>query len=250
MPDANPIPAPQKQSGQDWQRLLLSLAFTLFLPIFLLNKGTKLFGFSPELALIVALAFPLGYGIYELIKDRKISGLAILGLVSVLAKGGIGLLRLPKEWVAVNEAALPLVFGVAILASMLTKKPLIRRLLYNEMVFNIPAIDAALEARNANSLFNGLIVKATLLLASSFFISAVLNVVMAIIFVKTDPAVDLAKFNQEIAAMQGWSWLFIAVPSMGVTVATFFYLIKGLVKITGLPQERLLAAQLQEQKQG
>ena len=44
-------------------------------------------------ALIVALAFPLGWGLYELLKHRKFNFIALLGLISALLTGGIGLLQ-------------------------------------------------------------------------------------------------------------------------------------------------------------
>ena len=50
---------------------------------------------GPAGALIVALAFPIGWGMYELVRFQVKNYIAVLGLVSVLLTGGIGLLEPP-----------------------------------------------------------------------------------------------------------------------------------------------------------
>ena len=62
---------------------------------------------APMARLVLALAFPLGWGSFELLKYRKFNFIALLGLVSVLLTGGIGLLKLDNQWLAIKEAAIP-----------------------------------------------------------------------------------------------------------------------------------------------
>ncbi|MFW8363306.1 VC0807 family protein, partial [Klebsiella pneumoniae] len=86
------------------------------------------------------LAFPLGWGLLELVRNRKLNWIALLGLVSVLLTGGIGLLKLDTQWLAIKEAAVPGVLGLAVLISTRTRYPLIRTLLYNPKVLNVARI--------------------------------------------------------------------------------------------------------------
>ena len=96
-------------------------------------------------ALIVALSFPLGWGLFERLKYRKFNFIALLGLISVLLTGGIGLLQLDPQWLAVKEAAIPGLIGIAVLVSTRTRYPLIRTLLYNPTVMDIGKIKHKLE---------------------------------------------------------------------------------------------------------
>ena len=74
---------------------------------------------------------PAGLGLWELARYRKFNWIALLGLISVLLTGGIGLLQLDTQWLAIKEAAVPGIIGIAVLASTRTRYPLIRTLLYN-----------------------------------------------------------------------------------------------------------------------
>lgn len=88
----------------------------------------------------MALAFPLGWGLFEGLRYRKFNFIALLGLISVLLTGGIGLLRLDPQWLAVKEAAIPGLIGLAVLVSTRTRYPLIRSLLYSPTVMNVGKI--------------------------------------------------------------------------------------------------------------
>jgi hypothetical protein len=50
----------------------------------------------------------------------------VLGLVSILLTGGIGLLQLDTRWLAVKEAAIPGLIGLAVLMSTRTRYPLVK----------------------------------------------------------------------------------------------------------------------------
>ena len=73
-------------------RPLTDLVLGIVIPsVVLMNlSGPERLG--PQVALIVALAFPIGLGLYEMLRYRAINYIALLGLVSVLLTGGIGLL--------------------------------------------------------------------------------------------------------------------------------------------------------------
>lgn len=110
-------------------RPLIDLAVSILLPSLILMKLSGEERLGADGALLVALAFPLGWGLWELAKYRKFNWIALLGLISVLLTGGIGLLQLDTQWLAVKEAAVPGIIGIAVLASTRTRYPLIRTLL-------------------------------------------------------------------------------------------------------------------------
>ena len=80
-------------------------------------------------------------------RRRKLSWLAVLGVVSTLLTGGIGVLALDAKWLAVKEAAVPSLIGLVILASTWTRTPLIRMLVFNASLFDVDRITQALQSR-------------------------------------------------------------------------------------------------------
>ena len=101
-------------------RPMVDLMFSIILPSIILMKFSGENDLGASGGLIVALAFPLGWGLFELIKYRKFNFIALLGLISVLLTGGIGLFELDTKWLAIKEAAIPAVIGIAVLVSTFT----------------------------------------------------------------------------------------------------------------------------------
>src|SRR5271168_1595671 len=114
------------------ENLWLNLAFNIVAPVLILSKlsGAHLLG--PKWGLVVALAFPLGYGGWDFAKRRKANFISVLGFASVLLSGGLGLLKVGGFWFAVKDAAVPGLIGVVVLMSMRAKEPLLKALFYNE----------------------------------------------------------------------------------------------------------------------
>ncbi len=226
------MPAKKKENT------LINLGFNIFIPALLLMKGDAWFGLSPAAVLIIGLAFPFGYGAYDLISRRKWNFFSIIGFTSVLLTGGIGLLELPKEWIAIKEAAIPFAFGIAILLTTGSRFPLVRMFLYNPDLVDVPKVDRELEQRGTRESFEKLMRQCTLLLAGSFFLSAVLNFILAKIIVQSDSGT--AAFNEELSKLMLWSYPVIVVPCMIVMVIALWKLFSGIHKLTGLDMEDIL----------
>jgi hypothetical protein len=183
-------------------------------------------------ALLVALAFPLGWGLWGLLRQRKLGLVPVLGVVSTLATGGIGLLKLDAQWLAVKEAAVPGLIGLAVLVSARTRWPLIRMLVYSPQLVDVARVDAQLAARGTTAAFETRLRNGTLLLAGTFFFSALMNYLLAR-WVVTSPAGTEA-FNAELGRMTLLSYPVIALPSMAMTLAVLYYVIHGARQLTGL----------------
>lgn len=222
-----------------------SLILNILLPVVVLTQGDR-FIESPGIVLVIALAFPVTYFGYDFQRRRKANFISILGFVSVLLTGGVGLLQLPRFWFILKETTIPGIIGLVVAGSLFTKKPLISWLVYSPQIFDVDRINAKLAEKGTASNMNRLLRQTTGLLAGSFFVSAILNFVLASHFVKTEPSVDPVQFNSEVGAMTGWSYLVIAVPSMLILIGILFWLAKGIRKFTGLSFEEALAEQHRE----
>lgn len=239
------IPA-NNDKKQDNNGALLNLIFNILLPVILLNQLTKRFGENgPLIALVVALSFPIGYGLFDLVKNKKKNFISVLGIVNILFTGGLALLRLEGIWFAVKEAAFPLVIGLAVLVSAYSKKPLIRLLIFNDKIMNLKLVESKLQQKGKIQEFFTHLKKATILLSGSFFFSAILNFVLArIIF--TDIPIHLgdversAILNEQIARMTWLGFLAIGLPCMLWMVGILWYLVKGIKDYTGLDLNEML----------
>lgn len=221
----------------------INIIFNIIVPVLILNKLSTHIG--PVQTLLLALAFPITYGIYDYIKRRKTNFISILGLLNVLVTGSLAILDLGGIWFAVKEAAFPALIGVFVFASSYFSKPFIETLFFNPALVQVDRIHAALAANGQEISFKKHLKFSTQLLSASFAISAVLNFVIAKrIFVPIDSALAEAErqtiLNQQIGDMTFWGMVIITVPSFIFLAATLWYLLHGIQKHTGLKTDEVL----------
>jgi intracellular septation protein A len=219
-------------------RPLIDLLVSIVVPSIILMKFSGEEWLGAPGALVVALAFPLSWGVFELIRYRKFNFIALLGLISVLLTGGIGLLKVDPQWLAIKEAAIPGIIGLVVLGSTFSPYPLVRTLLYNPKILNTELIHKQLlEGRNVAQ-FEARLLRANYLLAGTFAFSSVMNYVLAK-WIVTSPAGSSA-FNEELGRMTLVSYPMIAIPSMLMMMGIFWFLWRTIHGLTGLGLEEIL----------
>ena len=228
------------------ENIWLNMGLNILIPSLILGKGDEWFAFSSTTILIIALSLPVGYGCYDFSKRKKVNLFSVLGFISVLLTGGIGFFKLDPFWIAIKEAAIPLILGVAMVLSLRTKYPLIKVLLYNDQMLDTELIQEKLEERGKEKEFFALLRKATWLVGFSFLLSAFLNYVVARVIVVTSPIENEVLFNQELGKLMFWSWPIIALPTGLILMYAFWNLIKQTPVLTGLSFEQCLAPHLRE----
>jgi hypothetical protein len=211
---------------------LLEIGITVLLPAVILMQLSAAERLGPLRALLLALAFPLAWGLWDAVKRRKLNGLAVLGVVSTLLTGGIGLLKLDAGWLAIKEAAVPGLIGLVILGSVWARRPLIHLLVFNASVFDVDRIMAALRERGHERAFSTCLRQGTVTLSGTFFFSAAANYLLAR-WVVTSPAGTEA-FNQELGRLTLLSYPVIAIPSMLMMMALMWWLGRQAKALTGL----------------
>lgn len=242
-----------KKTQTNEEAPLLNLGLNLVLPIVILMYGNKLLvKFAPDLVvdptiiLIVALAFPVAYFVYDLYKRKKCNAMSILGFASVLLTGGIGVLELPRNWFIIKEGGLPLVIGLMVVGSLKTKWPLVRTFLYSDKIIDTAKVDAALKARGKVRDFERLMWSSTWLIAFSFFLSSAINFYLAATIVTVEPSVDKVLFNEQVGKMTGVTYVVILVPTIVIMGVALWRLMRGIRLLTDLPMEEIFAADIQE----
>ena len=220
------------------QRPFVDLIISIVIPSIILMKFSSEEQLGPTTALIVALAFPIGYGLYELMFNAKRNYMALLGVVSVLLTGGIGLLKIDAQWLAVKEAAIPLCIGIGVLVANKLGYPLIRKLLFNPTLMNVDRIEEELDKNQTRQEFDLRLDRANTLLAGTFLFSAVMNYFLAKLIVTSESG--SAAFNEELGRMTLLSYPVIAIPSMIMMLAIFWFIWRTVNKMTGLSLEQVM----------
>lgn len=226
------------------ENALINIMMNIVIPTLILTKmsgdnflGTH-WGLGATWGLVVALTFPISYGIYDFMTYRKFNFFSGLGIVSVLLTGGISLLHLDTKYYAIKEAAIPGIIGLMVLFSTKTRYPLVKTFIYNENILQVEKVTAALKAHGNTEAFEKTLRLGSHLIAISFFISSALNYILAKMIVVSPTGTEA--FNIEVGKMNALSFPVIAVPSMLIMVATLFYIFRSIRLLTSLTMEDVM----------
>lgn len=220
-------------------RPLVDLLVSIVIPSVILMKLSNATALGAPGALVAALSFPVAWGIFEFALYRKFNFIALLGFMSVLLTGGIGLLKIDTRWLAVKEALIPGAIGIAVLISAWTRFPFVRTILLNPSVLDVEKIHQKLVEQNAVKSFDDRLVRATYFLSGTFFFSSFMNYFLAT-WIVSSPAGGAA-FNEELGRLTLLSYPMIAIPSMLMTAAILYYLWRTIRSLTGFTIEEVLA---------
>lgn len=220
------------------ENMLLNLVFNIVIPTLILTQLSAEDQLGPKWGIVVALAFPIVYGIKDYFRLHKINFFSALGVFSVMMTGGMSLLEIDPQYIAIKEAAIPAAFGIATLISLKTKYPLVRVFLFNDMVMKTEVVHEALEYRGTEAAFDSALVNASAMLAASFFLSSILNYVLARVLLVSPPGTEA--YNAELGKMYALSFPVIALPAMLVMMAALFYLFRQIKLLTQLELEDIL----------
>ncbi len=227
---------------------LISIVINIVIPVAVLSLLSKEKYLGPVWALVVGLAFPIGYGLRTLIRDRKADFMSMIGIFSVTLTGVFGILKLPPEWVAIKEATIPLIMGLVIIISLKTPFPLIKKILMTESLFDVQRLKDALKEKGNEALFEKRLVGLTWGFAGSFFLSSGLSYVLAKIVLQSDPGSEA--YTAELGKMTGLSNVVVLIPVMVVMMWVLNKLFDTLIELTGLKLDDLLAAHHRKETPG
>ncbi len=211
---------------------LVEILVNVIIPAVILMKFSTPERLGTVNALVLALSFPILYGGWDLVRNRHVNYIAILGLVSVFLTGGIGLLKLDVKWLAIKEALIPALIGLAVVVTGFTRSPLVKKLIFNPLVMATEKIQQKLDHEHSAELFDRKLRFANHCLAGTFAFSAVMNYVLAKVIVTSETGT--VAFNEELGKMTFLSYPMIAIPSMIMLFGIMWYVIRTIRQLTGL----------------
>ena len=215
-----------------------NLLFNVIVPSFILIKGSGENYLGPFWGLIVALSFPITYGIYDFIVRKDFNVLSLFGFLSVLLTGIISLVELDKIWIIIKETSIPLL--IVLFMFLFRKKG---ENFFSNMFMEIldqKKVEGALKLKKIKleSIFS----KYYLYMVIPFLVSAFLNFLLAFILIKHDPGTS--EYVAELGKMTALSFPVIALPSMICLSVILYLLFKEITKLTGYKFEEIVKKKL------
>lgn len=215
-----------------------NLIFNIAVPVVIMSYASSEEYLGPAWSVVVALAFPLCYGLWDLKQSGKVNAFSVLGIISVLLTGGISLLKLPAEYMAIKEAAIPGAIGLAVLVTQYTNKPLVKVLILNEQLINWPSLNAALAKQQTEAEFSRVLAISSYVVAGSFFMSSALNYILAKMILVSEPGTTA--YTEELGKMTAYSYPVIVIPSTVLLIGALWYVFAKIQKLTGEDMEQFI----------
>ncbi len=230
-----------EESKKKKENTLVSLLCNIVIPVIVMTKmngseGT--FGLGPKLSLVIALSFPLIYGVVSFFRTKQVNFISVLGFVSVLLTGVFGLLELNPLMLAIKEASVPLIIAIVIFVSIKMGKNVVSSLFFNEDIMDMKRINCVLEEKGKREEFDAMFRKSSYWVVVSFLLSSILNFTLARIILQSPPGTEA--YTAEIGKLTGLSFPIIAVPCTIILVVVMFYIFKQITKLTGIPLEEIV----------
>lgn len=226
--------------AQNPKRIFLDLIFSIIIPSFILTRGENYLPVDPVTLFFIALAFPTGYGLYDLIAKKYVNIISILGFVNTLLSGVVVIFEASKFFIILKEAGFPLLIGIALLYYNKSVADFIK--VVTDDVFDKKRILTKITLKTLQEWYR----KVAFQFTYPFFLSALLNLVITYIIIQSPTGTQA--FNEEMGQLLVWGFLGIAIPT---TIATMAILIVGVLKLqklTGLSFEQLMLSEEEMKK--
>jgi hypothetical protein len=225
--------SPEKKKKEPF---LLNIGLNVIIPSAILMKLSGPEHLGQVMGLLVAMLFPISYGVWDFIRVKKLNFFSGLGLFSVLMTGGIGLFKLNREWMIAKETAIPFAMGLAVLVSNKTKLPLVNTFL--NQILNLEKINEEFDKHGHAHLFEKNLRTSSLLLGGTFFLSAALNYILAVMTLVGQPGT--VEFNESLGKMTALSFPVITFPMMFMVMGIIFFIANSIKKNTEKEIENFL----------
>ncbi|TLD71862.1 hypothetical protein FEM03_03810 [Phragmitibacter flavus] len=218
---------------------LLEILLTIALPSVALDQLSKPSSVGPFWALVISLLFPIGFGLWCFYKKMGWNLFSILGFLTILLSGGLGLFKLDAFWFAIKESAIPIMIAIAFPLSHRWKKPMINALLMQPQLINLRALNESLAIGTRKAQFDHALFRASCGMGLGLIGSSVANFFLAMhLLGGKEPGSEA--FVRSIGTLTWMGFIVIGVPLLAVMMIVFFILLRSVEKITGLERNDLL----------
>lgn len=208
----------------------------ILFPVFILLTLSDESRLGPLPALLLAIGIPASYGIWGLFRTRKVNASAIMGVVSVLLTGVIGVFELSTSLFPIKEAAIPIGFAVILLVTNRMSLPVVKLLF--DMVQKKDRVEHLVREHGVQAEYRAHIERSGAIWAGIMALSGVMKFTLASILM--DAPAGTQEFNTQLAFYE-----LVQIPtSMMVTMvlilSLIYYIAKGTGALISLPPSEIL----------
>ena len=232
---------------------LVNVLLSVLAPVLVLDhcstEGPAFYELGTVWAMVIALALPIGCGIYTFWDTRKVDPITLFGLLGTILTGVVtvyantgegGAIRTDTPWwYAAKEALIAMLLCGAVLVTAKRKESMLRLFVYSDAIFDIPRIEQAVQEKGVQPEYGHTLWRANLMMAATLFVSAVANFLLALYFLlpvlDKEPAQQALEYNYAVSNMTWWGYLVIGVPLLLTLFGVIKFLIRRLEAITSLP---------------
>lgn len=181
-------------------------------------------------ALLIAIGIPAVWGTYGLIRTRKVDISSILGVISVVLTGVIGVFELSTRLFAAKEAAIPLTFATLLIASNHTAFPIVT--LLADTVQRRDRVREALESSGGNVEYRAHLEASGRRWAAMMILSGTLKFLLASLVVTAPTGTEA--FNHQLARYELWQLPTTFTLSAVLIMSLIWYIVAGTSRIIGI----------------
>lgn len=214
---------------------MANVLINVLIPITILVALSDEDRLGPIPALLLAVGIPVVFGIYTLQRSHRVNVSTVVGIISVLLTGLIGVLRLDTQFFAIKEAAVPIAFAILIIVSDRTRFPIVR-LLANQVVMR-DRVDSALDARGTHHQFRRHLTHTGRFWAGIMMLSGIVKFFLAT-WIVTSPSGTI-EFNRDLARLHAVQVPTSTTLTMILMLALLAFLVRGTEQATGLPPRQI-----------
>lgn len=207
----------------------INAIFNVLIPSFIIFAFSGENYLGPNFSFLIALIFPLLYGIYYLLRKSKWNLFSLIGILSVLLTGGFGLFEFDSGWLIAKETGIPLIFGIIIIFSQVFNKPFMRIML--NQILDTDKIILDYKKNSKEKLFYKHVNLANLLFGITFFIGSLLNFLLSTFILRSPPGTT--EYAREVGKMSALAFPAIVLPVMVFMFCIFTMIALLIEKNTG-----------------
>lgn len=177
---------------------MLNALINIFLPIAILLTLSSEERLGPVPAVLLAIGIPATYGIYGLIRTRKVNSQSLLGVISVLLTGVIAVFKLDTALFPVKEAVIPIGFAIVLVISNRTSFPIVKLLF--DVVLRKQKVEQEVANVGGEAAYRRHIERSGMLWAGIMTLSGIMKFTLAS-FIMSAPA-GTKEFNTQLATYE------------------------------------------------
>lgn len=220
---SQPPAAPRRPGQGAVPQTIRDLIFTLLIPIAVLSPDLLGSGFSVAdqlgggtqgniRAYLAAALIPVVYVAWDLIKNRNVSPVALLGGVGALVGGALAFWYVDGFWYAVKDSARSYLLGLAFLISAGTRLPLFRIFMDTASLSEPPEKRSLMQRALGDPAIHRAIANATVVFALVDIVSGLIN--SYVNYQRVTAAFGSDAFNAQVAEVNA----IMRLPSMGISL--------------------------------